>query len=221
MPWRWKPIDRIQGFVDPHGKRAFLAGLHPRASILDVGCGNNSPSQTKAVLPDCQYTGIDIGDYNQTRPNCADVYVVTTPERFAESIAELGCSFDAVISSHNLEHCNDRQATLLAIMKAARPGGRLYLSFPCEQSTGFPRRKGTLNYYDDLSHTGSPPDFRGILATLKENNFEIAVACKNYRPPVLRLIGTLTEPFSMASGKVLYATWARWGFESIIIATKR
>jgi hypothetical protein len=91
----------------PNGKVHFLTKLHANSSILDVGCGNNSPYLVKSILLSSIYTGIDIGDYNQTKPNRADHYIVTAPEDFADRIAQFDACFDAIISSHNLEHCND------------------------------------------------------------------------------------------------------------------
>ena len=126
------------------GKISFISQLRENCSILDIGCGNNSPYLVKSILPNCKYTGLDIGDYNQQKPNLADSYVITTPENFASSISGLGQKFDAVISSHNLEHCNHRASTLLAMTSVLKPGGRLYLSFPSEKSTIFPSRHGTL-----------------------------------------------------------------------------
>src|ERR1035437_9243042 len=36
----------------------------PSLRILDVGCGNNSPSVTKRWFPGCHYAGADIQRYN-------------------------------------------------------------------------------------------------------------------------------------------------------------
>ena len=77
--------------------------------ILDVGCGNNSPFHTKTVLPNCNYYGIDICDHNQTKPLLADLYIITTPDNFSFEISKYSNHFDAVISNHNLEHCDDRK----------------------------------------------------------------------------------------------------------------
>ena len=62
----------VKKILRPNGKDAFLMSLPRAAEILDVGCGNNSPFRTKKILPKCIYTGIDIGDYNQSKPNLAD-----------------------------------------------------------------------------------------------------------------------------------------------------
>jgi len=132
-------------------KDAFLRRFKNRdgLKLLDVGCGNNSPFYVKKQLPLVNYTGIDIGDYNQDKPNLADRYLITTPELFSEEIDKFNNCFDIVISAHNLEHCNHPIKTLESMINATKSGGGIFLSFPCARSVGFPQRKGTLNYYDD------------------------------------------------------------------------
>lgn len=203
------------------GKHSFVGGLRPSCAILDVGCGNNSPQNVKGILPRCFYTGIDVGHYNQQNPNVADKYVITTPEGFANEISNYKECFDAVISSHNLEHCNDRDGTLLAMLGAVKPGGVIYLSFPCEDSVSFPKRKGTLNYYDDDTHKGVPPSFDGVLLKIQASGFDVHVKVRNYRPTLLRMVGWLLEPISKRSKRVLRGTWEFYGFESIIWAQKK
>jgi SAM-dependent methyltransferase len=202
------------------GKVSFLCGLAPNAKILDVGCGNDSPYKFKRVLPNCNYTGIDIGDYHQTKPNLADSYIIARPEDFAGEIAKLSNNFDAVISSHNLEHCSDRAGTLAAMLQSVKPGGVIYLSFPCENSVNFPRRQGTLNYFDDLTHTDTPPNFNDVVSKLINSGFEVKFARKQYRPGVLWLFGIIVEPIAARKRKVLKGTWEYYGFESVIWARK-
>lgn len=203
------------------GKERFLVQLPQDVTILDVGCGNNSPSRTKGLLPNSYYVGLDIGDYNQTKPNLANEYVITTPSEFSAKIRELGTRFDVVVSTHNIEHCNLRNETLEAMLYVTKPGGRIFLSFPCEQSVDFPRRKGTLNYYDDPTHLQYPPNFDEFIQKLRDSKFEVIYSTKNYKPTILRIIGFILEPFSAVSKKVYLGTWQYYGFESIIIAQKK
>jgi SAM-dependent methyltransferase len=130
--------------------------------LLDVGCGNNAPYITKTLFPLFHYTGIDVADYNQSSPNLADQYIVTTPEQFHENIVKLG-KFDCVVSSHNLEHVDEREKTLVAMISAVKNGGYIFLAFPTEASVHFPSRKKTLNYFDDPTHKESPPIFYGCM----------------------------------------------------------
>jgi SAM-dependent methyltransferase len=198
----------------------FLCKLDEKALILDIGCGNNSPYKTKQVLKNCIYTGIDVHDYKQHSKELADEYIVVDKLYFHESIRNLPKKFDAVISAHNLEHCINRSATLQAMMDAVKVGGLMYLSFPCEASTTFPSRKGTLNYYDDETHVEEPPRLEWVIKKLTENNFDIVKLIPNHRPKIIMIIGLIFEPFSALSGRLFPGTWELYGFETIIWAKK-
>ena len=62
--------------LKPNGKINFLKKMNQTSTILDVGCGNNSPLITKTILPKSFYVGIDIENHNQNvNPNdLADLY---------------------------------------------------------------------------------------------------------------------------------------------------
>lgn len=214
--------DRLRAAVSPAGKRSFLLQLGRRARLLDVGCGNDAPIYCKRLRPDLHYIGLDIDDYNQSERSkmLADEYILVRPERFAQAIESLQGSVDAVISSHNLEHCAEPERVLDAMCRAVAPGGVLFLSFPSAASVEFPSRGGTLNFYDDSTHRNLI-DWERTLAKLCAHGFNMARSHRRYRPPVLYVIGAACEPFSRARRKVLPGTWAYWGFESIIWASKR
>jgi SAM-dependent methyltransferase len=198
------------------GVFAFLASLPRDAAILDVGCGNDSPYRIKICFPGLVYTGLDIGNYNQTKPILADRYVVTTPERFASTIREFGTQFDAVISSHNHEHCDAPDETLKAMLEVVKPGGKICLAFPCEASIDFPHRRVTLNYFDDPTYRGHPPSFERVSQELRDSGFQLDHAIRRYRPALLWLLGLLQEPLSRLIGSNLQGTWALCGFETVI-----
>lgn len=212
--------DTIVRFLRKNGKVDFLSGLEPCCSILDIGCGNNSPFRTKQVLPYCVYTGLDIESDDQTGSLFADNYIVTTPQDFSLEITRFSKKFDAVISSHNIEHCNDREMTLRALLEAVKIGGKLYFSFPCERSVNFPSRRGTLNYYDDPTHQLSPPDFEKTLQCIEGSGFEIIYSTRNYSPIILWVIGFVCEALSSIRNRNMLGTWEYYGFESIIVAER-
>lgn len=204
------------------GKQAFLLKLNgKKAKILDIGCGNDSPIYTKRLCRDCYYVGVDVGDYNQSKQSIdmADEYRVFTPEDFANGIDTLDTNFDAVISSHNIEHCNKPIETLQAMCRRLKAGGKLFLSFPNSDSVNFPHRQGTLNFYDDSTHIYLP-DFNKIQQVLQDQEFTIIKAIKSYKPVYYWFWGGVSEIFSRRQKKILRGTWAFWGFESVIVAEK-
>lgn len=211
---------QIELFLRPKGKFSFLSLLPKNPTILDVGCGNSSPYKIKNFLKNCTYFGVDIQDYNQVKPIIADTYIIVNPIDFANKLYELPVIFDAVISSHNIEHCNNPSSTLLAMMHVLKFGGLIYISFPSAKSIAFPSRSGTLNYFDDGTHKSNPPDFDSIIKTLQNNGFEIMFSARNYQPLFLYILGFLLEPLSHFRGKIMRGTWEYYGFESIIWAKK-
>lgn len=200
------------------GKQAFLKSLPAGARVLDVGCGNNSPRDAKVLRPDIFYTGLDVGDYNQQDSlRYADAYAVVPPADFAAAIAAHAGTMDAVVSSHNLEHCDDPAAVLRAMAAALRPRGQLFLAFPCEASVGFPRRRGSLNFFDDATHQ-AVPRWDAVTENLNACGIKFTFATRRYRPPLLAAVGLALEPAARLLGRNMPAgsTWALYGFETII-----
>jgi SAM-dependent methyltransferase len=208
--------------LKPKGKQAFLSKRDSAISVLDVGCGNKSVIEFKALLPQCTYTGIDIADYNQSTEskNLIDNYIISTADTFANDIEKNIDCFDVIVSSHNLEHCNKPYDTLAAMISSLKPGGHIFISLPCIESLAFPSRDGTLNYFDDPTHIKDPPSTKKILHQLESSGLEVNFFVSNYQPFFLRLIGLVNEPFSRLRRKVLRGTWELFGFESIIHAHK-
>jgi len=194
------------------------------AVVLDVGCGNGSPFWFKAKRPDIYYVGLDVGDYNQAADanTVANEYIISDSKSFVSTIEQMGARFDMVVSSHNIEHCADPEGVLRAMIGGLKPGGRLYLSTPCEDSVSFPSRAGSLNFFDDETHT-SPIRFDLIKKIVRENGGEIEFEARRYRPKWLALRGLLYEPMSIVMRKVDFngSTWALYGFESVIWMRKR
>ncbi|WP_236599301.1 class I SAM-dependent methyltransferase [Ramlibacter monticola] len=210
-------------WLRPRGKQAFLRSLPPGARLLDVGCGNNSPRDAKMLRPDLHYTGLDVADYNQQDSiRFADAYVVVPADRFAETVRAQAGQMDAVVCSHNLEHCDDPAAVLGAMAAALRPGGRMFLAFPCEQSVRFPHRRGCLNFFDDPTHK-TVPSWDGVVATLRGQGMSVLYACRRYRPWLLASIGLVLEPLGAMLRRNMPAgsTWALYGFETIIWAGRQ
>ena len=208
----WESKFGKKGFIDFMGKER-------KIRLLDVGCGNGSPFWYKMNYPDHYYVGLDILDYNQSShaQNIADKYIKTSPSNFAKMIENMGGEFDAVISSHNIEHCNEPERVIYAMINALKKNGMLYISTPCKESIHFPSRSGCLNFFDDATHK-IPVDCDKVIELLKNSGGQILVYKKRYRPIWLALKGLICEPYSALKKRVNDdgSTWALWGFETII-----
>ena len=213
--------DSFKRILKPHSKTSFLYSLHPKARILDIGCGNSSCERVRRILPNCFYVGVDILE-NSASPMMNE-FILSSPDSFADDLSHLSrqsAGFNAVISSHNIEHCFDRESVLNSVSQLVLPGGKLFLSFPSSSSVKFPSRKGTLNYSDDPTHVLPPPDFRFIVDLLTENGFYVDYASPDSSTLLSKSLGFLFEPISRLRGTVLPFTWDYYGFESLVIASK-
>ena len=215
-----------------HHKADFILSLPPNARVLDIGCGNNSPMQTKQLRPDIYYVGLDVADYNQSSDpdQFADEYHIVSPETFASTIEQYSEHFDAVISAHNLEHCNEPERVLRAMARCLKSGGgEMYLSFPCEASSYFPKRGFNsicLNFYDDPTHIYLP-NWENTLNILADENIYFEFLAKRYRiakwycKAIIReLLGMYIFPKILRRGGE-YGVWHLYGFESIIWGKKK
>ena len=164
---------------------------------------------------------MDVGDYNQSSKSVADRYIITSADLFANEIEKLSGKIDCIISSHNLEHCIDRQAVLEAMALALKPNGSIYLSFPCSESVSFPGpRSGCLNYFDDSSHLYVPPNFSEIVSTLYRVGISVTYATTRYQPPLAWIEGLYNENESRIDKCTKPGTWELYGFETIIWGEK-
>lgn len=124
------------------------------ACVLDVGCGNHSPSVTKAYFPACRYFGVDKVWYNnddRDRAAMETYYEIDVDEPEAlESLRD--DFFDCIILNHIIEHTHNGLDILKTLSRKLKRDGRIYVETPSERSLTLPHMKGTLNFYDDPTH---------------------------------------------------------------------
>ena len=215
-------LHHVKRLLKPNGIRAFVDQLGDCPAILDIGCGNKSVLFYKFRKPDSYYVGYDVVDYNQSVESMSkmDEYIVVPKDCFVEEISQHPLEFDAIICSHNLEHVDQKSELLTAIAKKCKRGGRVYISFPCSVSIGFPSRKGCLNFYDDPTHTAVPPSLDEVRCCLIKEGLEIEYLIERHKPKILYFIGLVLEPFSALLMRNFFGTWEYYGFETIIVANK-
>ncbi len=122
--------------------------------LLDVGAGNHSASVAKRWFPNCHYAGIDLDRnyHNDARDFAA------MDEFFELDLTRLrfgdipDSSYDVLLLAHVIEHLENGDNVLRALVPKLRPGGMVYVEFPGPQSLHFPSKKGTLNFHDDDTH---------------------------------------------------------------------
>jgi len=215
---------KLWGIVKPYGKYGFVRKMVPFGGrLLDAGCGD-SPPLFKRLRPDIYYVGLDVCEYNGAGgAQCADEYIICNPEEFAGMIGSRECEFDAVISCHNIEHCDDPWGTLEAMVKSLKPGGLLYIATPDVASVGFPRnrRHESLNFYGDSTHK-EPLRFEDVINRLSAISMSKIRYIKRYRPIILFIFGLLYEPIARLTnrGTPFLGSWALYGFEDVYIAKK-
>jgi SAM-dependent methyltransferase len=167
--WRW--FERPHRFVytEPAIGR-------PGARILDVGCGNHSPSLTRRYYPDATYHAVDRSfDWNLDDADKAAI------DRFFEADLDAAGAlagpadraYDTVLCSHVLEHVRNPKAVAAALAEKVAPGGALYVEVPSLRSVSFPSARegwfgirGCLNFRDDPTHR-EPVDLRSVVPVLQ------------------------------------------------------
>lgn len=122
--------------------------------ILDIGCGSHSSTLSKKIFPNCFYSGVDRDqhyDNNEEDIQNMDAF-------FKKDLTQINFQnipdqeYDVIIMSHIIEHLDNGDEVVKALIPKLKYGGYFYLEFPTPDSVNFPSKKGTLNFYDDDTH---------------------------------------------------------------------
>lgn len=111
---------------------------YARGRLLDVGCGEEKVFPSALGVDNCK-DNLLFGA--QIKPD----FLCDTAERLPEFA---DASFDAVYSSHTLEHIEDYQAALAEWWRLLKPGGHLILYLPA------------ANLYPNRGEKGANPDHK-------------------------------------------------------------
>ena len=144
--------------------------------LLDVGCGNNSPSRTKKFFKNCKYFGLDRENYNNS---VGDLELM---EKFYD--VDLECDpldiipnefFDVIILAHVIEHISNGVSVVERLSQKLKIGGIIYIEYPSVRSLNFPSLRGTLHFCDDPTHI-KLYDLKEVCNALLSRGFKIRKA---------------------------------------------
>jgi hypothetical protein len=196
----------------------------PGVKILDVGCGNHSPSRTKRHYPECIYYGLDKTPYHHISREdqiCMEQFFeidLSIPDSLSQIPNRF---FDCVFLSHVIEHLKSCSELITCLQNKLIRGGAIYIEFPSPRSINFPSMRGTLNFYDDPSHV-MIYHLEEICAFFPDNEFDIIKAGTRRSLkrilllPFYALISLVSHGY--IGGSVL---WDIFGFSNYLIAVKK
>ncbi len=142
-------------------------------TLLDVGCGNHSPSRAKYFFPNAEYYGVDRDIYNNDEKDLAIMKAFYRKDLEKDSLSDIPDDFfDAVVFCHVIEHLDNGLSVLEQLSAKMKKGGRIYIEFPSVKSLSLPSMKGTLNFCDDTTHK-RVYDLKEIANVLLKNNCRI------------------------------------------------
>ena len=193
--------------------------------ILDIGCGNYSPTTTKQWFPGSHYSGADIQQYNNTEEDIKAIdsfYPLGIDGSGYDAIPDR--SYDLVILHHVLEHMKTPVPTLNAICSKIKPGGYIWIAFPSLRSLSLPSAEGTLQFCDDPGHV-YVPDIREVANVLLSNEVKVIHAGRS-RSLVRFLIGLVVLPYALVRKLVTgrmsaKGLWYVLGFEDHLLGQRR
>ncbi len=146
--------------------------------ILDVGCGNHSPSITKRLFKNCEYHGIDKEYYNLTYEDIRliDAFFQIDLDNDLNKLDSVPNEYyDYIIVSHTIEHLKNGLKILDYLCKKLKTGGYIYIEYPSLKSFNLPSMEGCLHFCDDPTHVRCY-DPHDIINVLLDNNIKIIFA---------------------------------------------
>lgn len=142
----------------------------PAPRILDIGCGNGSPTVTKRWFPGCHYAGADIQRYKLSN---ADVAAMDAFYPLNADGSGYDASYDFVILNHVVEHIREPAPVVATLCAKLKPGGFMWIAFPSLRSLSLPHSVDeTLQFCDDPTHVYLP-DVREIANVLLANGVAV------------------------------------------------
>lgn len=205
--------------------RGRLTTSSPR--ILDIGCGNGSPTVTKRWFPGCQYAGADIQRYRLSDADVAamdEFYELGEDGSGYDAIPEAG--YDFIILNHVVEHMKEPGPIVAKLCGKLKAGGYMWIAFPSQRSLSLPHSVDeTLNFYDDPTHIYLPK-LGEIANILRANGVEVLHAGRS-KEGFWTTLGDIVKLCKRLVGKVFTGKfsgrgmWYLLGFEDHVFGQRR
>jgi 2-polyprenyl-3-methyl-5-hydroxy-6-metoxy-1,4-benzoquinol methylase len=213
----------VQELLFGYSKYLFLKNSPNNSRLLDIGCGNHSPSYVKKIRPDIRYVGTDIQLYNLNEDDlkCADQLLIFEEKDFFSNVKKIEGKFDLIIASHIIEHLPNPAELFEVIDEKLSDNGYAYIATPNPASVNFPKGyQGCLNYYDDPTHLNEPIGKRAISSMAADHHLTIYKSITPKHGLLAYLIGLKNEPKRKKYKRKFKYTWNYWGFEDIFVLKK-
>lgn len=195
-------------------------------NLLDVGCGNNSPTLFKKWFSNVRYFGVDKLIYNNSKKDLALMEKFFQLDLTKLKLDDIEDNFfDVIFMSHVIEHLPNGLEVLKRLMKKLKKNGAIYIEFPSTNSLSFPSARGTLHFCDDDTHV-KLYDLKDISNVLLENNFKIIKAGKarDFFRIILFFLSFPLQIISLIKHKKLtvrHGLWDTFGFSHFIYAKSK
>lgn len=203
------------------GRHRFGPMSSPR--ILDIGCGNYSPSLVKAWFPSCHYHGLDVQQYNLTEVDrsCMDQFtMIKSGQSYKDVLTE---RYDWIICNHVLEHMHDAYERLNELCQLLARDGLIYTAFPSIETLSMPSADGTLQFCDDSTHVFLPT-VHDVANVFLRNDIKVLYGGRKFDPvrAFLALPTFTWQQCRRMLGLRMKATglWAIYRFEASVVGIK-
>jgi 2-polyprenyl-3-methyl-5-hydroxy-6-metoxy-1,4-benzoquinol methylase len=179
----------------------------PIGSALDIGCGTGGVGTLLRAAGARRLVGIEIVE--EAAEVARSVYDEVLVGEASECLADLGETFDTIVSYDVLEHVYDPWATLRAARAAASPGATLHVSVPNARHFSLVRDlalRGSFGYtnwgHRDNTHIRWFTR-RDIVAAVSDAGFSVVEAVPSPLPGPLARAPRLVEEFAALQWYVL------------------
>jgi ubiquinone/menaquinone biosynthesis C-methylase UbiE len=180
-------VTRLLGARDVQWQLVAQAGIEPRATVVEIGCGTGNVLMLAArVVPDARVIGLDPDPDAlaiAARKTRRAELTVQLDHGYADRLPYTDASVDRVLSAFMLHHMppDQQQAALREAHRVLVPGGRLHLVDFDGGRPSPPRalrllHRGHAHAHAHV-HAESHPDAGAVTAALHEAGFADVAQC--------------------------------------------